>query len=119
MQRTLCASVLSLLIFTILPVAPLQAGRLWTVTAGGTTKDFAVVANTFQPRRIEIAGDDTVMWKFKEFHTVTFLSGQPPLNPFAPQGDKLYVNPKVFFPVGDRKYDTKRKFLWPDVRHEL
>ncbi len=97
--------LLSFLISVALLVPPLHAGRSWTVTAGGATRDFAVVANTFQPRRIEIAVGDTVHWKFKEFHNVSFLSGQPPLNPFAPEGDKLYANPQVFFPVGSRTYD--------------
>lgn len=83
----------------------IYAKQSWTVTAGGTTKGFAVVANTFQPRRIEVGVGDTVTWKFEEFHTVTFLGDQQPLNPFTQEGDKTYGNPQVFFPAGDSTYD--------------
>jgi plastocyanin len=41
----------------------ISAKQSWTVTAGGTTKSFAVVANTFQPRRIEVGVGDTITWK--------------------------------------------------------
>lgn len=104
------AKILSLITVLILltvavPAAPVQAAaRTWTVSAGGFT-DSGVFANTFQPRVIEIAVGDTVLWKFRDFHTVTFLSGEqaPPI--FVPEGDKLYGNPRVFFPAGGKTYD--------------
>ncbi len=106
MKRTLHISIsLVLLVLAALPAAPVQAKRSWTVTVGGATKDFSVVTNTFQPRNIEIAVGDTVIWKFQEVHTVTFLSRQRPRTPFVLAGEKLIANPQVFFPAGERTYD--------------
>ncbi|HEY3248139.1 MAG TPA: plastocyanin/azurin family copper-binding protein [bacterium] len=77
----------------------------WTAYVGGLSKDHAVNANAFFPRTLEISVGDTVTWKFLYFHTVTFLSGAP-FPPFEiPQGNKMYFNPKAFFPVGGKTYD--------------
>jgi plastocyanin len=102
--------LIAVLIISIHP-ARLHAKQTWTVTAGATTKDFAVVANTFQPRIIEVAVGDTVTWKFRETHTVSFMSGRSPLdlwfNAFLKEGDRLVANPQVFFPVGERTHDGR------------
>lgn len=100
--------LLGVVVTVALPAAPLQAKQSWSVTVGWTTQDFAVVANTYQPRTIEIAVGDTVTWKFREIHTVSFLSGRSPLslyqNLFVKESDKLVGNPQVFFPVGEKNY---------------
>lgn len=78
---------------------------LVTVIAGGTTKDYGVWSNAFNPRKIEVATGDTVVWKFAGFHTVTFLGGTQFPSLTVPEGDRTYFNPRVFFPVGGRTYD--------------
>jgi len=88
------------------PATPATAaGRTWTVTAGGATKDFGVSANAFYPHKIEVAVGDRVLWKFAGFHNVAFLGGAP-LPPLTVQeSDRTYFNPKVFFRVGGKTYD--------------
>ncbi len=106
MKKASFAIMLVLLAIVVaISLGPVQAKQSWTVTAGGAIKGFAVVTNTYQPRNIEVAVGDTVTWKYQEFHTVTFLGGQPPLNPFVQEGNRLIGNPQVFFPTGDKTYD--------------
>jgi plastocyanin len=71
------------------------AAQTWTVIAGGSTKDFAVVSNAYHPRAIDIAVGDTVKWVIEGFHNVAFLAGQPfpPLD--VKEGDKTYFNPRA------------------------
>jgi plastocyanin len=92
-----------------LPAAPLQAAKqTWTVIAGGSTENMAVVSNAFSPRAIEVAVGDTITWVFQPkwpVHTVSFLSGQEPPPLVVPEGGKTYGNPQVFFPAGDATYD--------------
>lgn len=107
------------MIFTLLAllIPPLRsapsaqaAPRTWTVLVGGGIKGTAVVANRFSPRRIEVAVGDTVTWQFQQpwtIHTVTFLSGSQPPEPVVQEGDKLYHNPRIFFPAGGKTYDGK------------
>jgi plastocyanin len=87
------------------PTAPARAKQNWTVIAGGGTKDSAVVAQAYFPKTIEVGVGDTVTWKFREFHTVSLLSGgqAPPL--FVQEGGRNYFNPQVFYPVGGKEYD--------------
>jgi len=88
----------------IVPLTPAAAKQTWTVIAGGGKKDFAVVANAFYPRSLEIATGDTVTWNIKWFHNVAFLSGgkMPPAE--VEEGGKIYLNPQVAFPAGGREY---------------
>ncbi len=105
-KKALAVLVLVLFTFSIYAAAapPAQAHRVWSVVAGGGTRDVSVVANAFYPRTIEVAVGDTVAWHFQGFHQVAFLGGEP-LPPLAvPEGDKLYVNPKVAFPAGGKSY---------------
>jgi plastocyanin len=121
---TVCA-----ILAPMVPLAPARAQQAWTVIAGGGTNDSTVVAQAFLPKTIEIATGDTVTWKFREFHTVSFLSGgqAPPL--FIQEGGKNYFNPRVFYPVGGGEYDgtgyhnsgtprpnpsNPRQFIMPD-----
>ncbi|HTD60601.1 MAG TPA: plastocyanin/azurin family copper-binding protein, partial [Gemmatimonadaceae bacterium] len=77
----------------------------WTVIVGGTPADTSVYANGFFPKAIEIGVGDTVTWTFEGFHNVAFLSGGAP-PPFAvPEGNKMYWNPQMLLPVGDKTYD--------------
>lgn len=105
MRKLLVIVLLAALAFGAVGVAPATAAvRKWTVIAGGGTKDVSVVANAFFPRTVEVSVGDTVSWQFQGFHQVSFLSGQP-LPPFAvPDGNKLYVSPKVAFPAGGKTY---------------
>jgi plastocyanin len=77
----------------------------WTVIVGGATADTSVYANAFFPKAIEIGVGDTLTWTFAGFHNVAFLSGGAP-NPFAvPDGNKIYWNPRIVVPAGDKTYD--------------
>jgi len=81
------------------------AVRTWTVTVGGTTRDFSVWSNAFYPRKIEIATGDTVIWKFAGVHNVAFLGGEKFPALFVSEGDRLSFNPLVAFPAGGTTYD--------------
>jgi plastocyanin len=87
------------------PLPPAVAKQAWTVIAGGGTKDSAVLAQGFLPKTIEVGVGDTVTWKFREFHTVSFLSGGQAPPPFVQEGGRNYFNPQVFYPVGGKEYD--------------
>lgn len=77
----------------------------WTVIVGGATPDTSIYANAFFPQAIEIGVGDTVTWIFEGFHNVAFLGGgaTPPFA--APEGNKMYFNPVVVLPAGDKSYD--------------
>ena len=79
--------------------------RHWTVIVGGATADTSIYANAFFPQALEIGVGDTVTWIFEGVHNVAFLgAGAAP--PFAvPEGDKMYWNPLILFPAGDKTYD--------------
>ncbi len=107
MKRGAC--ILMLLIVAGWTGAPAQAAsRTWTVLTGGGVKDTSVVSNSFRPRVMEIAVGDTVQWDFLvpwTLHTVTFTSGAKGPDVEIQEGDKFFVNPQVFFPVGSQTYD--------------
>ncbi len=87
---------------------PVAAAQNWTVLVGGGVKGTAVVSNSFSPRTIEVAVGDTVTWAFQQpwpLHTVTFTSGEKAPEDIVTEGDKMYFNPQVFFPAGDKTYD--------------
>lgn len=88
------------------PGAPaFGATRTWTVTVGGTTRDFSVWANAFFPRKIEIATGDTVVWKFAGVHNVAFLGGEKYPALLVADGERLSFNPLVAFPAGGSTFD--------------
>src|SRR6266446_9356368 len=94
----------SALLATTTP-APVAPPTKWTVIVGGATADTSIYANAFFPRVIEIAVGETVTWTFEGFHNVAFLGGSdaPPFS--VAQGNKMYWNPLILFPVGDKTYD--------------
>jgi plastocyanin len=100
----LCVVVVALLAAVPAPAAR-AAAQTWTVLAGGSTKDFAVISNAYHPRTIDIAVGDTVSWLIEGFHNIAFLGGQPYPPIDIKEGDKTYFNPRVFFPVGGNTYD--------------
>ncbi|QXJ34159.1 cupredoxin domain-containing protein [Saccharolobus shibatae] len=61
----------------------------WIVYVGGGTPDMSVMSMGFFPEIITIdAGDNiTFVNNSSEVHTVTFLSGNPPINPLSPEAD--------------------------------
>ncbi|MGQ0568735.1 MAG: cupredoxin domain-containing protein [Armatimonadota bacterium] len=81
------------------------APQSWRVIAGGVNRDGAVWSNAYHPRRVEIGVGDTLTWQFDGFHTVTFLGGEPFPEIIVPEGQRLFGNPRVFFPVGGKTYD--------------
>lgn len=98
--------IVALTLSLSLPAIPAQAAKqTWTAIAGGLSKDGAINLNAFFPHTVEIAVRDTVRWKFEEFHTVTFLSGEQPPPFEVEEGGKRYFNPQVFFPAGGTTYD--------------
>lgn len=99
--------MLMLLVLALtLSIAPIaRAQRTWTVIAGGATKGWAIQAQGFFPRTIDVAVGDTVRWQFEEYHTVTFLSGQQQPRNFVLEGGVRYVNPQVFYSFGGKTYD--------------
>jgi plastocyanin len=82
-----------------------DAATNWTVIVGGHPADNSVYANGFYPRQLTVHAGDTVTWQFDGFHNVTFLSGATPPQFAIKDGDKMYANPKVFFPAGGNAYD--------------
>jgi len=102
--RWLYAVLLAALLLAM-PAANARAAQTWTVIAGGSTKDFSAVSNAYHPRALDIAVGDTVTWVIEGFHNITFLGGQtyPPLD--VKEGNKIYANPRVFFPVGNQTHD--------------
>lgn len=94
-------------LLSMAPPTPLQPTALtkWTVIVGGATADTSVYANGFFPKAIEIGVGDTITWTFEGFHNVAFLSGGA-APPFAvPEDNKMYWNPQILLPAGDKTYD--------------
>jgi plastocyanin len=96
------------LVFALLATTPpthVASPNKWTVIVGGATADTSIYANAFFPQAIEIAVGDSVNWTFEGFHNVAFLGGSsaPPFS--VPEGDKVYWNPLILFPAGDKTYD--------------
>jgi plastocyanin len=81
------------------------AATTWTVIVGGHPADNSIYANGFYPRELTIQVGDTVTWQFEGFHNVAFLSGGTRPQFAVKDGDKMYGNPKVFFPAGGDTYD--------------
>jgi len=106
MKRVAWLCVVLVALLTAMPApAARAAAQKWTVIAGGATKDFSVVSNAYHPRVVDIAVGDTVTWLIEWFHNVTFLGSQAYPSIDVKEGDKTYLNPRVFFPVGGNTYD--------------
>src|ERR1700730_3274750 len=98
------AAALVMLGASALPLRAAAAAH-WTIIVGGHPADNSVYANGFYPRELTIQVGDTVIWQFQGFHNVAFLSGATPPQFAIKGGDKMYANPKVFFPAGGNTYD--------------
>jgi plastocyanin len=83
-----------------LPVHAAKAST-WHVDVGSQTDDQGIQVNAMLPRVEAIDVGDTVTWTVKtgEFHTVSFLSGQPQ-PPFILPGSPPSINPQVAAPSG-------------------
>jgi plastocyanin len=75
----------------------IPSGHVWYVNIGAQTTDWAGQVFKFYPSIIVIDVNDTIVWTMAtmEPHTVTFLSGAPPLNPLnesnlRPMGGNIY-----------------------------
>lgn len=97
------AAAFLLLGASALPIRAAAAAN-WTVIVGGHPADNSVYANGFYPRELTIKVGDTVTWRFDGFHNVTFMSGAIPPQFAIKSGDKMYANPKVYFPAGGDSY---------------
>jgi plastocyanin len=89
-------------------VAGASAGPVtWTAGAGTASQDQAIQVNAFLPRDLTVDVGDTVDWTIGsgEFHTITFLSGNPapPLITFGQNGPEF--NPAAVAPSGGPTYD--------------
>lgn len=113
-KRDLVGRLLTALAFSALAATPLasMAGAstapvTWQAGAGTATKDEGVQVNAFLPNDLTVDVGDTVNWTVGsgEFHTVTFLSGNPapPLIVFTSTGPAF--NPDAVAPSGGPTYD--------------
>ena len=79
----------------------------WQATAGASTRNEAVQANSFLPRQLSVDVGDSITWTVGsgEFHTITFLSGAaaPPFVIITPSGPQ--PNPAAVAPSGGPTYD--------------
>jgi plastocyanin len=82
---------------------PTPQGRTWYVSVGGQSPDGSLMLMGFYPNVIVVDAGDTVIWTVNsmEPHTVTFLSGEPNLNPFeerslAPIGGNVYNGTGIY-----------------------
>jgi|ECHnycMinimDraft_1075156.scaffolds.fasta_scaffold00215_3 plastocyanin len=73
-------------------------GNTWYVSVGAQSPDGSAQVFAFYPSIIVIDVNDTVVWTLTtmEPHTVTFLSGHPPLNP---------LNESNLLPIGGNIYN--------------
>lgn len=84
-----------------------QAQEVYTVQAGGESWDMSAQINWFSPETITIVSGDTVTWEAgsTEFHTVTFLSGEP-VSGFVQETEfGPAINPLAGFGAGGAEYD--------------
>jgi len=84
LMRWRLVAVVAMLLAAVGPLSALSAEAAgtpttWQATAGVSSPDQSVQSNFYFPNSITIDKGDSVTWTMKsgEFHTVTFLSGQP------------------------------------------
>jgi len=84
LMRWRLMAVVAVLLTAVGPLSALSAeaagpATTWQATAGVSSPDQSVQSNFYFPNNITIDKGDSVTWTMKsgEFHTVTFLSGQP------------------------------------------
>jgi plastocyanin len=104
----LVLGMMSVMALTIRTPSIARAGQSWSVVVGGGVPGAWVVANTFQPRTIEIAVGDTVTWTSVQpwpLHTVTFLGDETPPPFDSLEGNQVVGTPRANFPTGSGSYD--------------
>jgi plastocyanin len=82
-------------------VPVVRAADTWEVQAGGDVASQSIEPTAFFPSQLTIHVGDSVSWTIAGFHTVTFLSNQPPpafITP-GPGPGELTLGP-AFFPIG-------------------
>lgn len=85
--------------------APASPARVWTVVAGGVSRDGSVWSNAFHPRVLDVTVGDVVEWRFEGFHNVAF-AGRGELPPLVvKEGASTYLNPRVALPEGSGTFD--------------
>jgi plastocyanin len=91
----------------MLPTVPAAAANTLTISAGAQSPGRDVQLNMFAPGTTTINVGDTITWRLDstEFHTVTFLAGQP--EPEFVQGgpDGAFLNPQAVVPAGGKSFD--------------
>ena len=91
-----------------LPFAtPTAAATTLTISAGAQSPGTDVQLNMFAPGTTTINVGDTVTWRLDsiEFHTVTFLAGQPEPEFVQPGPDGAFLNPAAVLPAGGNTFD--------------
>ena len=96
------------LVVASLPIAGTTgAATTLTVSAGAQSPGRDVQLNMFAPGTTTINVGDTVTWRLDstEFHTVTFLAGQPEPEFVQPGPEGAFLNPAAVLPAGGNTFD--------------
>jgi plastocyanin len=96
------------LLASLFPMAgPTAAATTLTISAGAQSPGKDVQLNVFAPGTTTINVGDTITWRLDstEFHTVTFLAGQPEPEFVTPGPDGAFLNPAAVLPAGGNTYD--------------
>lgn len=91
-----------------MPMAsPAVAANTLTMSAGAQSSGHEVQLNVFAPAVTTINVGDTVTWRLDstEFHTVTFLAGQPEPEFVQPGPDGVFLTQASVLPAGGASYD--------------
>jgi plastocyanin len=110
-RRALSLAAVGLLgVATTLPVHA-ATHTTWQMAVGAQSNDKGIQVNAMLPRSESIDVGDTVKWTVKtaEFHTITFLSGQPQ-PPFITPGPPPAINPQAAAPAGGSIYSGSGYF---------
>jgi plastocyanin len=102
------AAVAAALLGSTLPFAsPTAAANTLTISAGAQSPGRDVQLNVFAPGTTTINVGDTITWRLDstEFHTVTFLAGQPEPEFVTPGPDGAFLNPTAVLPAGGKTFD--------------
>jgi plastocyanin len=101
------AAVLGLLASLFPMAGPATAATTLTISAGAQSPGKDVQLNVFAPGTTTINVGDTITWRLDstEFHTVTFLAGQPEPEFVTPGPTGAFLNPAAVLPAGGNTYD--------------
>ena len=101
------AATAALLAVSVAFAKPLQAAQTLTVSAGADSRGGDVELNAFAPHAITVTAGDSVTWRIDstEFHTISFLAGNPAPPFVTPGPDGVFFNPAAVNPSGGTSYD--------------